>query len=194
MPYTEKPGESKEKGTAQGEKVITVVAHCLLNPLTRVKGLAPLPFRPEGPTVQLPCPEALYLGLERWAVTKNQLDVPQFRRFCHTLIEHYVDLLEMLAHEGTRLCIVGVAGSPSCGVITTSSGYTGGLPGAAEHAHVSGRGVFMEELLAELERRGVAARVEEIGAEGRRERMNEKEFGSLPGIAPFQREEIDRFD
>ena len=25
-----------------------------------------------------------------------------------------------------------------------------------EHAHVSGRGVFMEELLAELERRGVA--------------------------------------
>jgi predicted CopG family antitoxin len=25
-------------------------------------------------------------------------------------------------------------------------------------------------------------------------RMNESEFGSMPGIAPFQREEIDRFD
>jgi predicted secreted protein len=128
-----------------------------------VKGLAPVPFRPEGPTVQLPCPEALYLGMERWAVTKNQLDVPQFRRFCRTLIEQYVDLLEMLARQGASLCIVGVAGSPSCGIITTSSGYTGGLPGVAEHAHVSGRGVFMEELLAELERRGVAFAAEEIG-------------------------------
>jgi len=59
--------------------------------------------------------------------------------------------------------IVGLAGSPSCGVITTSSGYTGGLPGAAEHAHVAGRGVFMEELLAELTRRGVAFAAEEVG-------------------------------
>jgi predicted secreted protein len=142
---------------------ITVAAHCLLNPLTRVRGLAPLPFRPEGPVVQLPCPEALYLGLARWAVTRNQLDVPQFRRFCCTLIEPYVDLLQMLVHEGTRLRIVGVAGSPSCGVITTSSGYTGGRVRECEHAHVSGRGVFMEELLAELERRGVPFRVEEIG-------------------------------
>jgi predicted secreted protein len=150
MPYTEK-------------QEITVAAHCLLNPLTRVKGLAPLRFQPEGPTVQLPCPEALYLGLERWAVTRNQLDVPQFRRFCRSLIEHYVDLLQMMAHEGARLCIVEVAGSPSCGVETTSSGYTGGRPGAAEHARVAGRGVFMEELLAELERRGVAFQVEEVG-------------------------------
>src|SRR5512137_3071326 len=150
MPYTEK-------------QEITVAAHCLLNPLTRVRGLAPLPFRAEGPTVQLPCPEALYLGLERWAVTRNQLDVPQFRRFCRALIEDYADLLEMLARQGARLRIVGVAGSPSCGVTTTSSGYTGGRPRAAEHTHVSGRGVFMEELLAELERRGVAYAAEEMG-------------------------------
>ena len=91
---------------------ITVAAHCLLNPLTRVKGLAPLPFRPEGPTVQLPCPEALYLGLERWAVTRNQLDVPQFRRFCRALIEHYADLLQMLARQGARLLHRGGGGQP----------------------------------------------------------------------------------
>jgi predicted secreted protein len=124
----------------------------------------------------------------------NQLDVPQFHRFCRALIGDYVDLLEMLAREGTRLCIVGVAGSPSCGIITTSSGYTGGRVRECEHTHVSGRGVFMEELLAELERRGVEARVEEIGADGRPKRMDEKEFGSLPGMKSFQREEIDRFD
>jgi predicted secreted protein len=69
-----------------------------------------------------------------------------------------VDLLEMLAREGARLCIVEVAGSPSCGVETTSSGYNGGLPGVAEHAHVAGWGVFIEELLVELERRSVPSR------------------------------------
>ena len=150
MPYTEK-------------QEITVAAHCLLNPLTRVRGLAPLPFRPEGPTVQLPCPEALYLGMERWAATRNQLDVPQFRRFCRELLTPYADLLQMLTGEGVILRIVGAAGSPSCGVTTTSSGYTGGRVRECEHVHVAGRGVFMEELLAELERRGVPFRVDEVG-------------------------------
>ena len=74
-----------------------MVAHCLLNPHTRVKGLEPLDFRPEPPLIQLPCPEALYLGLDRWAVTRNQLEVPEFRRFCRSLIVHYADMIEMLA-------------------------------------------------------------------------------------------------
>jgi predicted secreted protein len=53
--------------------------------------------------------------------------------------------------------------SPSCCVTTKSSGYTGGLVREYEHAHVSGRGVFMEELLAELEQRSMTVRVEEVG-------------------------------
>ncbi|VVB66801.1 Uncharacterised protein [uncultured archaeon] len=145
------------------DQEILVLAHCLQNHFTRVKGLEPISFRPEGPTVQLPCPEALYLGLDRWAVTKNQLDIPEFRRFCRSLIAHHADLLEMLACRGVRLKIIGIAGSPSCGVATTSSGYTGGRVRKAEHARVSGRGVFMEEMLAELERRKVAFQAEEIG-------------------------------
>jgi predicted secreted protein len=115
------------------------------------------------------------MGLERGAVTRNQLDVPEFRRFCRALIEDYVDLSEMLAREGARLRIVGVAGSPSCGVATTSSDYTGGRVREQQHMHVAGRGVFMEELLAELERRGVAARAEEAGR---------KERTGLPIVAP----------
>jgi len=145
------------------DQEILVLAHCLLNPFTRVKGLEPLSFRPEGPTIQLPCPEALYLGLDRWAVTKDQLDIPEFRRFCRSLIVHYADLMEMLARQGARIKIMGIAGSPSCGVATTSSGYAGGRVREAEHARVPGRGVFMEELLAELERRKVAFECEELG-------------------------------
>ena len=146
---------------------IEVVAHCLLNPLTRVIGLKPPRFCHSGPMIQLPCPEALYLGLDRWAVTRNQLDVPEFRRFCRSMIIHYADLLEMLSREGASIRIVGIAGSPSCGIITTSSGYSGGRVREARHEHVPGRGIFMEELLAELGRRGVGFDCEEaVGKEG----------------------------
>ena len=140
---------------------LQAVAHCLLNPHTRVKGLEPLDFRPESPLIQLPCPEALYLGLDRWAVTRNQLDVPEFRRFCRSLIMHYADLIEMEASEGASIRIVGVTGSPSCGVLTTSVGYQGGKVREASHEHVLGMGVFMEELTGELEQRGVAFECQE---------------------------------
>jgi predicted secreted protein len=96
----------------------------------------------------------------------------------------------MLARQGTGIRIVGLAGSPSCGVDTTSLGYAGGRVRECEHEHVPGWGVFMEELLAELGRRGISFRAEEAGQMG----LKESEFGSLPGIAPFQREEMDLFE
>jgi predicted secreted protein len=156
-------GPSQEDSSLSAQE-ITIVSHCLLNPLTRVKGLTPVHFSPTGPVIQLPCPEALYMGLDRWTVTKNQMDVPQFRRFCRTIIAPYADLMEMLARQGVQLRIVGVANSPSCGVDTTSIGYTGGRVAEQSHAHVDGRGVFMEELLAEMKQRGVHCRAEEVVA------------------------------
>ncbi len=146
-------------------KEIRVVAHCLLNPSTRVKGLKVLKFHHEdkGPLVQLPCPEALYMGLDRWAVTRNQMDVPEFRRFCRSLLTHYADIIEMLAKKDFRIRIVGVAGSPSCGINTTTVGYQGGRVVESDHEHVSGQGIFMEELIAELERRGIPFEAEEQG-------------------------------
>lgn len=143
---------------------IQAVAHCLLNPLTRVRGLGPLDFRPEPPLVQLPCPEALFLGLDRWAVTRNQLEVPEFKRFCSSLIVQYADIIEQLASKGASLRIVGVAGSPSCGVLTTSIGYQGGRVRESPHEHVPGMGVFMEELTRELDQRGVAFECLESGS------------------------------
>jgi predicted secreted protein len=140
---------------------LQAVAHCLLNPHTRVKGLEGPKFKAEGPLIQLPCPEALYLGLDRWAVTRNQLDVPEFRRFCRSLIVHYADLIGMMASQGASINIVGVATSPSCGIFTTSTGYQGGRVQASPHRHVPGRGVFMEELIGELERRGISFKCQE---------------------------------
>lgn len=142
-------------------KEITVVAHCILNPCTRVKGIGTLCNMSSGPLIQLPCPEAIYLGLDRWAVTKNQLDVPEFRRFCKRLLEPYADLMEMFSSKGYRLKIIGASGSPSCGINTTAIGYSGGILRVAEHEHVPGIGVFMEVLAKELRRRGVSFQAEE---------------------------------
>jgi predicted secreted protein len=69
----------------------------------------------------------------------------------------------MMARKGATIKVVGIAGSPSCGVLSTSRGYTGGQVHEAAHAHVCGRGIFMEELLAELGRRDVVFRAEEVG-------------------------------
>lgn len=137
---------------------IRVVAHCLLNPETRLLGLRPIDFRPDAPIIQLLCPEAGYLGLDRWAVTKNQIDIPSYRRYCRKIFLHHADLIEELAKKGYEIEVVGVADSPSCGVNSTTSGYTGGKIRHQDHSHVSGMGVFMEEVAEELERRGAPFR------------------------------------
>ena len=142
---------------------IQLVAHCLLNPHTRLKGLQPPAFEPEGAIIQLPCPEALLLGLDRWAVTREQLDHPAFRRLSQELIGPAADLAEMLAGRGARVVVVGVAGSPSCAIFSTTAGYEGGLPRTAEHRRIQGRGIFMEELAQQLEERGVPVEWMEVG-------------------------------
>jgi predicted secreted protein len=137
---------------------IRVVAHCLLDPETRLLGLRPVAFTPEPPIIQLPCPEAGCLGLDRWAVTKNQIDIPSYRRYCREIFAHHADLIEQFAKKGYEIEVVGVAGSPSCGIKSTTSGYTGGKIRHQDHSHVSGMGVFMEEVAEELERRGAPFR------------------------------------
>lgn len=146
-------------------KKIQVVAHCLLDPETRLAGLRPVAFAPEPPLIQLLCPEAGCLGLDRWAVTKNQIDIPSYRRYCREIFSHSADLIEQLAKKGREIEVVGVEGSPSCGISSTTSGYTGGKIRAQDHDHVPGMGVFMEEVAKELEKRGVHFRLVEVGRE-----------------------------
>ena len=140
---------------------IRVVAHCLLDPETSLKGLRPIDVKPEPPIIQLLCPEAGHLGLDRWAVTKNQIDVPSYRRYCREIFSHSADLIEQFSKKGYEIEIVGVEGSPSCGVNSTTSGYTGGKIRHQDHEHVAGMGVFMEEVAEELKRRGVSFRLVE---------------------------------
>ncbi len=148
---------------------IILVAHCILNQNSRVFGLARFPGmineiinvlkeRNVG-ILQMPCPELLFAGLNRWSRTKEQYDTPIFRRYCRKLAITLVDQIEeYLKNEIKILAILGIDGSPTCGVNETSKGFKGGdlekisIP---EVTHVKGLGIFMEELQRELKKRSL---------------------------------------
>jgi predicted secreted protein len=149
---------------------VAFVAHCLLNQNSKTDGGARCPgiysplveeIRAKGWRIeQMPCPELAFTGLHRvWAV-KEQLDTTAYRRHCRRLAAAVAGAVEVHVRRGDDVILVGIEGSPSMGVhITSSDPQRGGRPewpdGTDELS--PGSGIFMEELVAELTERGVAA-------------------------------------
>jgi predicted secreted protein len=115
-----------------------VVSHCILNANAKVGPLAEYPgvlrsvmdaFIEDGTgIVQLPCPESSYLGINRWGMCYEQYNHPKFRRHCRKILEPVLDQLETFIIAGYDLCgVIGVDGSPNCGVTKIPSGLTGGV-------------------------------------------------------------------
>lgn len=108
--------------------------------------------------IQLPCPEFTLYGANRWGHVSNQFDNPFFRRHCREkLMEVIPELQEYMAHPDrfSVLGVVGIDGSPSCGVDYTSCGDWYGSFGHRENlaetlqsAHLASKsGIFMEVLM-----------------------------------------------
>ena len=86
--------------------------------------------------VPLPCPETVYLGLEREPGTfLERLNTPAFTRLLDTLEAQVKVIIEQ---RGKPLCILGVNSSPTCGVTSTYYGSESNEPPKRE-----GRGVFL---------------------------------------------------
>ncbi len=156
---------------------IVVVAHCILNQNSRVLGIAYYPGmineivdvlrKYEVGVIQMPCPELPYAGLLRWSRTKEQYDVPAFRRHCRQIASRIVDQVQEYSRNGFKvLAILGVDGSPTCGVDETSTGYKGGyLPKLApsqEAKFTKASGIFIEELQSELNERKIAVPIKGV--------------------------------
>lgn len=152
---------------ARGGRVI-IVAHCLLNQNSRVYGAAKqtalvkevveLAYSKGVGLLQMPCPELLYAGYRRFWSVKEQYDNPSYRRFCRKLSRQIADYIEEYLKNYVKVVgIVGIAGSPSCGVLTTasSSEWMGDPRRASLSVKVQNRGVFINELMKELEARGI---------------------------------------
>ncbi|HHX30054.1 MAG TPA: hypothetical protein GX720_02375 [Clostridiaceae bacterium] len=120
--------------------------------------------------IQLPCPEFTLYGANRWGHVSNQFDTPFFRNHCRRILEPFIlQLKEYLQHPERFkiLGIVGIDGSPSCGVDYTCYGDWYGsfeerkdLEGTLSTARLGdGMGVFMHELADLLQAEGLADQV-----------------------------------
>ncbi len=116
--------------------------------------------------IQLPCPEFVLYGSRRWGHVSDQFDTPYFRKECRRMLTEIVlQLKEYLANSGRFevIGIVGIDGSPSCGVDYTCKGEWGGnlgdrndLPEVIASARlVEGSGIMMQELRDMLQEEGI---------------------------------------
>jgi predicted secreted protein len=147
---------------------VAFVAHCMLNQNAKVIGGAlcrgvypPLldQLREHGWEVeQLPCPELTFTGLNRFWAVREQYDTLAYRRHCRRIASAVGGAIAAHIARGDDVVLVGLEGSPSMGVrITSSDPDRAGRPdwpnGAPELT--PGRGILIEDLLAELARRGI---------------------------------------
>ena len=147
---------------------VALIANCLLNQNAKVcegahyRGVvSPVveALRRRGYRLQqLPCPELAFAGVRRWWAVYEQYDTPAYRDHCRRLAQAIAPQIEEYLRRGDEVILVGLDGSPSTGVRFTSSAPDwGGRPNRPEDDWrlVARRGIWIEELEAELARRGL---------------------------------------
>jgi len=146
---------------------VALVAHCLLNQNAKVEGGALRPamwepvielLRERGYAIrQMPCPELAFGGARRFWGVREQFDTPVYRRHCRRLAALVASLIEH--HAGDEVVLIGVDSSPTMGIdFTPSAPHWAGKPdiGEDDSTLVRGDGIFLAELKAECEARGLA--------------------------------------
>ena len=153
---------------AQAPRKVALLANCLLNQNAKVcdgaryRGVvSPVveALRRRGYILQqLPCPELAFAGVRRWWAVYEQYDTPAYRAHCRRLAQAVAPLIEDYIGRGDEVILIGLDGSPSSGVrFTSSQPDWGGRPNRPQDdSNVVPRpGIFIEELEAELARRGL---------------------------------------
>jgi predicted secreted protein len=154
--------------TAKPPRKVALLANCLLNQNAKVcegaryRGVvSPVvaALRSRGyELLQLPCPELAFAGARRWWAVYEQYDTPAYRAHCRRLAQAVAPLIERHLRDGDEVILVGLDGSPSTGVrFTSSKPDWGGRPDRPKDDWdiVPRPGIWIEELTAELERRGL---------------------------------------
>ena len=156
-------------------KRVVFVAHCVLNQNAKIDGCAQYPgamwevlqvLVASGCGIaQLPCPELIHLGLDRRVDTQasrtiesedtrvgQAMEASAGVLCCRRIAEEAAHQVEEYLRNGfVVLGMLGINGSPTCGVETTWSAC----------GETAGRGVLIRELDEACKRRGVS-----LGARG----------------------------
>jgi predicted secreted protein len=89
---------------------------------------------------------------------REQFDTPLYRRHCRRLASLVAAVMEKHVEAHDDVVLIGVDSSPTMGIdFTPSAPHWGGKPdvGEDDSTLVRGDGIFLEELEAELEARGL---------------------------------------
>ncbi|MEF9970564.1 MAG: hypothetical protein RR867_01470 [Ruthenibacterium sp.] len=124
--------------------------------------------------VQLPCPEFTLYGARRWGHVSDQFDNPFFRAHCRKILEPVILQMKEYAANENRFHIMGVLGvdgSPSCGVDYTCRGdWYGSFEGRTDLNKVLAtcrlskeNGVFIDVLCTMLREADLADSVPTVG-------------------------------
>lgn len=164
---------------------IVIVSHCFLNDAVKLRNQDLVEFTKERDQkriflsrllcqgteiIQLPCPEFLLYGSNRWGHVSSQFDTPYFRREARKMLEPIVMQLEEYGAYPERydiLGVIGIEGSPSCGVNYTYDGDWGGAleanPQLTQTLHalqkVNKPGIFIEEFIRMLHEKNLSIKV-----------------------------------
>lgn len=149
-------------------KKIALVSHCVLNQNAVIGGGAMFPAvipqvldaltAHNFGIIQMPCPEMSCAGLNRWGQVKEQYASGGFRRSYQRIAEFTLDSIEDYVSNDFKIVIIGMEGSPSCGVEKTESnpnwGGTTVCSPEQEIKLIDEPGVLIELLNKEAAKRG----------------------------------------
>ncbi|NLI56355.1 hypothetical protein GX420_05205 [bacterium] len=142
------------------EKKVALVSHCLLNQNAKVNGFAFFPAmineiidslrKHNYGILQLPCPETIYAGTRRWWYVREQYDNPGYINLSRQILKPIVDQIKEYQNNGFKVILIGLDGSPSCGVRWSGSDNEwGGKPEIpdVEYPVVKENGIFIRTLI-----------------------------------------------
>lgn len=163
------------------KKKVVILSHCVLNTASKViyyakediteeeiarKNFLYEAIKEDIHFLQLPCPEFIMYGSNRWGHTKDQFNNPFYRDSSRKMLGPIILQIKEYINETDKfqvLGIIGIDGSPSCGVNITCCGKWGGeFSGLDDINEVLQRvnvrkekGVFMEVLEEMLQENGI---------------------------------------
>lgn len=164
-------------------KKIIIMSHCILNNNSKVryindekrleqnkekqKFIKKIIDKDIG-IIQLPCPEFTCYGSNRWGHVKDQFDTPHFRKHCRDLFKLCLEQIEEYINNGYEIkAIIGIEGSPTCGVTKTCRGnWKGELYGNKTLSSTINsikeckeQGIFIEEINKMLKEKNISIKI-----------------------------------
>jgi len=110
---------------------VALVANCIINQNAKVDGYALYPAMVPGfinllekynfAIEQMPCPEMYTAGIRRWWQVSEQYSTSGYIRSFTFLANVVLDLIEDYIRSNFKVVLIGVDGSPTCGVNFTDT-------------------------------------------------------------------------